>query len=148
MAAQDNKAIARRFFEEIWNEGDLGAIGDLITDDVVIRIRDEEALHGFDGVRDWVSTYRSAIPDIRFTIEEQVAEGDRVATSWTGTGTHKGNLMGIPATGKTATVSGINLFRIVDGKITEVKSSWDALGMLQQLGVVGRIAALVGTPDR
>lgn len=148
MAAQDNKAVARRFWEEVWNKGNLNAITDIVADDVVVHVRDEEDLHGFDGVRDWVNTYRSAIPDLRFTIEEPIAEGDKVATSWTGTGTHKGNLMGIPATGKAATVSGINIFRIVGGKITEVKSSWDALGMLQQLGIVGRIAALVGTPDR
>lgn len=148
MAFDDNKLVARRFFEELWNKGNFDSIDELVAEDVLIQIRDEEALHGFDGVRDWVNTFRSGVPDLHFTIAEQIAEGDIVATRWTGTGTHKGSLMGIPPTGKTATVSGVNLFRIVDGKIAGVKSSWDALSLLQQLGIVGRIAALVGTPNR
>jgi steroid delta-isomerase-like uncharacterized protein len=136
MAAQDNKAVSRRFFEDFWNAGNSDALTQLTTEDIVFRDRDMGEHRGHDATRAFVTMYRNAFPDLRFTIEEQIAEGDRVMTRWTARGTHRGELMGIPPTEKTATVSGITLDRISDGRIAESIGSWDALGMMQQLGVL------------
>jgi len=136
MTTQDNKTISRRFFEEVWNDGNLDAVGELTAQDGVLRDRDMGEHRGRDATRDFIAVYRRAFPDLRFTIEEQIAEGDRVATRWTARGTHQGELMGIPPTMKSATVSGITLDRIADGRIAESIGSWDAFGMLQQLGVL------------
>lgn len=79
---------------------------------------------------------RGGAPDLRFTIEQEVAEGDAVVSRWTAKGTNSGPLMGIPPTGKVITMAGINIFRIANGKITEDRTAEDTLGLLQQLGVV------------
>jgi steroid delta-isomerase-like uncharacterized protein len=83
-----------------------------------------------------VTMYRSAFPDMRVTIEDLVAEGDKVAARWSVTGTHRGELMGIPATGKRVTVTGIEINRFAGGKLVEHWESFDQLSMMQQLGVV------------
>lgn len=135
MAAHDNKAISRRFFEDVWNDGKLRAIDELATSDSVFIDRDMEEHRGAQAARNLVSTYRNAFPDLRFTIEEQIAEGDTVATRWTATGTHRGELMGIPPTEQKTTVTGITIDRIVNDRIAESRGSWDAFGMLRQLGL-------------
>ena len=98
------------------------------------------SLHGLpagpEGTKQLVTVYRNAFPDLRFTIDEQIAEGDKVVTRWTGYGTHKAELVGIPATGKSSTVTGIAIDRIVNGKIVESWGIFDQFGMLQQLGVI------------
>ena len=80
--------------------------------------------------------YRTAFPDMRITIEDQVAEGDKVVTRWTASGTHQGDLMGIDPTGRRATVTGITIDRISGGKVEETWTNFDAMGMMQQLGVI------------
>lgn len=91
---------------------------------------------GREGFKQFVLMYRSAFPDMHITIEDQIAEGDKVVSRWTARGTHQGELMGIPPTGKQATVTGINIERFANGKFVEEWSNFDALGLLQQLGVV------------
>jgi steroid delta-isomerase-like uncharacterized protein len=91
---------------------------------------------GPDGQREVVSGYRAAFPDLEVTIDDQIAEGDRVVTRWTARGTHTGDLWGIPGTGKQVTVTGTSIDRNQDGRIVETWSHWDALGLMQQLGVV------------
>jgi steroid delta-isomerase-like uncharacterized protein len=136
MNTPDNKAISRRRFEELWNGGNLDALSELATEDVVFRDRDMGEHRGHEATRTFVTMYRHAFPDLRFTIEEQIAEGDKVVTRWTARGSHRGELMGIPPTEKSATVSGMTLDRITDGRIAESIGSWDALGMMQQLGIL------------
>lgn len=80
--------------------------------------------------------YRSAYPDTHFTVEDQIAEGDKVVTRWTGRGTHQGELMGVAPTGNEVTVRGIEIDRIVGGRIEETWVNYDTSGMMQQLGVV------------
>lgn len=87
-------------------------------------------------MRHCISGYRNAFPDLRVTVEEQVAHGNTVVTRWTTTGTHRGDLWGVPPTGKSFTITGVTIDRFVEGKIAESKESWDALGMLQQLGIL------------
>ena len=138
--ADTNKEIVRRVGVEPW-EGNLGVIDELVATDYVGHDPSQPELHGPDGVKGFVTTYLSAFPDGRITIDDQLAEGDLVATRWTGRGTHQGELMGIPASGKQVTVSGITISRLEDGKIVEEWSNWDTLGMLQQLGAVPQMAA-------
>jgi steroid delta-isomerase-like uncharacterized protein len=136
MATVDNKRISRRFFDDVWNGRKLDAIGELAAEELVLHDRDMGEHRGADAARAFVDTYRRAFPDLRFTVEEQIAEGDKVVTRWTARGTHNGELMGIPPTGRTATVTGTTIDRIADGRIAESFGTWDALGMLQQLGVL------------
>jgi steroid delta-isomerase-like uncharacterized protein len=96
---------------------------------------------GLEGGKQLVQIYRTAFPDLRITVNDQVAEGDKVVTRWTATGTHKGELMGIAPTGKQATVTGIDIERFQDGKLVENYTNYDMLGMLQQLGLAPSMVA-------
>jgi steroid delta-isomerase-like uncharacterized protein len=137
MSVEENKAIARRSLEEVWNQGNLDIVEELFASDYVYHDPGNPAgWHGQEGIRQAVSTYRAAYPDLHFAIEDMVAEGDKVVLRWTGTGTHKGTLMGIPPTGKHVTTPGMNLIRYSAGRAVEEWSGWDTLGMMQQLGVV------------
>ena len=134
--SEANKTVARRIVEEAFNEGRYEVIEELIAPTYVNHDPATGDVTGIDGVKQSIDGYRSAFPDLTITIKEQIAEGDLVATRWIATGTQKGELMGVAATGKEATVTGLTLDTIKDGKIVESWNNWDTLGMLQQLGVV------------
>ena len=137
MSADENKAIVRRVNDEVWTKGNLEAIDELIADDFVTTvIGAPEQIRGPDGFRDFVLMYRKAFPDLRLTIDDQIAEGETVVTRWTATGTHEGELMGIAPTGKQATTAGVNINRISGGKLVEGWGIIDQLGLLQQIGAV------------
>ena len=137
MSTDENKAIVRRVNDEVWSEGHLDVIDELIADDFVATVVGApEQIRGPQGFREFVVMYRTAFPDLRITVDEQFAEGETVVTRWTATGTNEGELMGIPATGKQATTAGININRISDGKLVEGWGLFDQLGLLQQLGAV------------
>jgi steroid delta-isomerase-like uncharacterized protein len=136
MSVEDNKALSRRSFEEVWNQGNLAAIDNLYDANQVSHGLGVEVPAGTAGLKQFVAMYRIAYPDTHFTIEDQIAEGDQVATRWTATGTHRGELFGIAPTGKRVTVTGMALSRIANGKIVETWNNFDALGQLQQLGAV------------
>ncbi len=135
MSTEENKALSRRFIEEVWNQGKLAVIDELVAPNYVDH-DPTGPIHGPEGMKQFVSMYLAAYPDTHFTIEDQIAERDTVVTRWTARGTHKGPLMGIPPTGKQVTVTGISIDRVVNGKLVEDWSNYDALGMMQQLGVV------------
>jgi steroid delta-isomerase-like uncharacterized protein len=135
--SEDNKAVVRRFIEEVWNNGNLDAIDELISEDHVDHDPAQaDSPGGREGVRAFVQMYRTAYPDTHIELGEMVAEGDLVAGSWTATGTHQGELMGIAPTGRSITVSGMGRDRIRDGRIVESWANYDALGMLAQLGAI------------
>ena len=140
MSADTNKEIVRRLGVEPW-EGNLGVIDEVVAPDYVGHDPAQPEMQGPGGIKEFVTGYLAGFPDGKITIDEQLAEGDLVATRWTGRGTHQGELMGIPATGKQVTVSGITISRVKNGKVVEEWSNWDTLGMLQQLGVVPEMAA-------
>lgn len=142
MSADTNKEIVRRLGVEPW-EGKLGVIDELVAPDYVGHDPAQPEMHGPEGIKQFITGYLAGFPDGRITIDGQLAEGDMVATRWTGRGTHQGELMGIPPTGKQVTVSGITISRVKNGKVVEEWSNWDTLGMLQQLGVV---PAMAGAP--
>jgi steroid delta-isomerase-like uncharacterized protein len=138
MLSETNKTVSRRFFEEVFGKGKLNVLDEIIAENHVNSGPGAlpELPTGPDGAKQLVTVYRNAFPDIRFTIDEQIAEGDKVVTRWSADGTHKGELVGIPATGKTSTVTGITVDRFVNGKIAETWGIFDQFGMMQQLGVI------------
>lgn len=137
----ENKALARRLVEEAYNGGRLDVTDELVAGDFVGHDPSlPEEVRGPAGVKELIAGYRAAFPDIHVTIEDQIADGDRVVTRWSVKGTHQGELMGMPATGKQATVTGITIDRIVDGRIAESWDNWDTLGLMQQLGAVPALA--------
>ena len=137
MSAEETKAVARRINDEVWNQGNLDVIDELIADDAVISIVGApQEIRGPAGFREFVTMYRTAFPDLRITVDEQIGEGDVVVNRWTATGTHEGDLMGIAATGKQATTAGININRISGGKLVQGWGIFDQLGLLQQIGAI------------
>jgi steroid delta-isomerase-like uncharacterized protein len=133
--AEQNKAVVRRYFEEVWNGHDLDAIGALVSPEYVNHAAStEEYRHG--GARRIWEWILSVFPDHRFDVEDVAADGDTVAVRGTMVGTHEGELMGIAPTGKRVAAQQSHWFRVQEGKLAEHWAVRDDLGMLQQLGVV------------
>jgi len=140
MSSEQNKTIVRRLLEEPW-KGDLRVVDELIDRNYVgYDPSIPEPRRGPDGFKENVSTYREAYSDARITVDDQIAEGDKVATRWTGRGKHDGDLMGVAPTGKQVKVSGLTLSRLANGKVIEDYTNWDTFGMMQQLGIVPELA--------
>ena len=135
MSTEDNKALARRYIEEVFNQKNLATVDELNTPDFVLH-NASTTIQGLEAYKQFVSMYLTAFPDLHTTIEDMIAEGDIVAERVTMHGTHKGDLMGIPPTGKQATITAIYIVRFANGKGVEVWANSDDLGLLQQLGVV------------
>jgi steroid delta-isomerase-like uncharacterized protein len=135
--SEENKALVRRFIEEVWNKGNLDVIDELVAENHVDHDPAQAGSPGGrQGVRAFVEMYRSAYPDTHLDIGEVIAEGDLVAMTWSATGTHQGELMGIAPTGRSVTVTGIGVDRISGGQIVESWANYDSLGMLAQLGAI------------
>lgn len=131
-----NKALLQRYFEEVANKGDLDLIDEMVAPDYVGHMPEGEAI-GIEGAKQHIMVFRSAFPDLSFTYNDMIAEGDEVAVRYTVRGTHEGTLMGIiPPTGKQITMTGVAIFQIVGGKIVGAWSIPDMLGAMQQLGVM------------
>ena len=136
MGAQTNKEIVRRLAEEPWR-GNYDVIDEHLAPDYVGHDpSNPEPIRGPAGFREFVRTYQAAFRNARVTVEEQLAEGDLVSTRWSARGVHEGELMGIAPTGKEATITGITISRLRDGKVAEEWTNWDTFGMLVQLGAV------------
>lgn len=137
MLTEANKTIIRRSFEEAWNKQNLAVVDELFAPDFTGYFAiHPEPLSGLVAYREFMSGYFVAFPDAHFEIEDIVAEGDRVAARWTVRGTHKGTLAGLPATARQIRVPGMWVHRVAGGKIAEQWGIFDALGLMQQLGVV------------
>lgn len=138
MPTEENKAIVRREVEELYNpDGDLDAVEEIFAPDYVLHDPSvPEEGRGPEAARQLATTFRSAFPDLHTTFDEAVAEGDKVAYRWTASGTHEGELMGIPPTGNRMTITGTAIARISEGRIEEGWQNFDALGMMQQLGAI------------
>ena len=133
---EENKAIHRSIWEVIWNQGNLDLADEIYDSSHISHGQGIELPPGPEGLKSLISIYRAAFPDVHFTIEDQIAEGDKVVTRWSSRGTHKGALMGIPATGKQTVSAGITMTKFLAGKAIESWNSWDRLGLMQQIGVV------------
>jgi steroid delta-isomerase-like uncharacterized protein len=113
----ENKAIVRRLYEEVWNKRKIELVGP-------------------EAYKRQLMLFLAGYSDLHFTIEDTIAENDKVVACWTFSGTHRGDYLGIPATNKRVSVDGITIHHIANGKIMDSYSNWDALGMMQQLGVI------------
>jgi ketosteroid isomerase-like protein len=139
--SEQNKAIVRRLFEEVWNKGNLSVADDLFTPNYDHHDPSTPDFgRGPESEKKRATLYRTAFPDLRLTIEDIIAEGDAVMARWSCRGTHKGDLGGITPTGKQFTISGVSIARVAGGKMAEGWINWDALGLMQQLGVVPETA--------
>lgn len=140
MSVAENKAIVRRWFEEVISQGKVELV-DLICMQcspafVVIQGVANPPPQGLDGVKQLIGAFRTAFPDMKFIVEDQIAEDDQVATRLTIRGTHLGDFMGIPASGKQVEVSAVSIWHVAEGKLINEWVNWDSLGMMQQLGVI------------
>jgi steroid delta-isomerase-like uncharacterized protein len=136
--SEENQAAVRRFYE-LFNRGEFDALDEIMAPGYVNN--DPQSPAPADGGREAVKAelggFRAAFPDLRFTIDEQLADGDAVVTRWTATGTQDGDMPDLPATGRSVTVTGISIDHFgADGKMTDGYTNWDTMGMMQQLGAV------------
>jgi steroid delta-isomerase-like uncharacterized protein len=137
VSTEQNKEIVRRAIEELFKLGNLDVADELYAAGYVGHDPTEpEEMRGPEGIKRYASEVRDAFPDVRVTVEDQVAEGEEVATRYTLVGTHRGELMGIPPTGNPVEIVGVAIDRLANGKIVESWDNYDALGMMQQLGVI------------
>jgi predicted ester cyclase len=136
MSTEDNKALVRRFYEEVINKKKTAAIDEFIDPNQVDHAAPPGIPGGIEGAKQVIAMYLTAFPDLHFTVEDMIAEGDKVVAHITARGTHQGTFMSIPPTGKQVTVTAIEIIRIAGSKFVEHWMELDALGLLQQLGAV------------
>ena len=133
MSTEANKALLRRYVQEVENAGNLAALDELTSDDFVDHSVPPGLPPGRDGTKQLLTMYFAAFSDLQATIDDMVAEGDKVVVRGTVRATHQGEFMGIPPSGKQMMFTGIHIFRIAEGKIAEHWLEVDMLGLLQQL---------------
>ncbi len=136
MSVESNKAIARRFVQ-VWGDANPDVIDELAAPSLVVRYPTiPQVIQGSRAFRHVLAGFRSAFPDSALRVEDEVAEGDKVVIRWSFSGTHKGNLLGVPATGKKVAWTGITIYRVVDGKVVEEQGDEDFAGFFRQVGLI------------
>jgi steroid delta-isomerase-like uncharacterized protein len=139
--SESNKAVVRRLIEEVWNKGNLQVADELYSPSYAHHdASTPDVGRGPESEKKRATLYRNAMPDFNLKIEELFADGETVTARWSCRGTHKGDLNGIAPTGKQIAITGISIVRFAGGKMVEGWVSWDALGLMQQLGVVPELA--------
>ena len=137
MSTEENKRISRRLQEEVFGQGKLELVDELLAPDYVSHAPgDPELSRGPQDIKELVCAYHSAFPDIDFAVEKQVAEGDTVVSRWTARGTHRGEFMGVAPSGRMMEVSGMSMDRISGGRIVENWNNWEALELMRQIGAI------------
>ena len=135
MSIEENKSLATRVMEEIFSQGDLNSMSELFAPDMVIHDPDKE-LRGRDQAQQGIFRLRAAFPDLRYTVLDQIAEGDKVVMRFQGQGTHLGEFRGYAPTQKKMTYTGIVILRFSGGQVIEHWGVSDVLGMFRQLGLI------------
>lgn len=142
-STQQSLTLIKRLFDEVYTKGNLNLIDELIASNVrwhdPARTQHETGIQSF---KEMERIYKQAFPNKKLKIDDIMAVDDKVVVHWTLTGTHKGDLEGIPATNRDFKVTGITMYRLANGKVTELWQSWDRLGLLEQIGEVERASAL------
>ena len=136
MSAQDNKALVRRFVDEVQSAGNIDLIDEICSPEFVNYSAPPGLPTDCEGIKILTAMFRGAFPDSYFTVEDMVAEGDKVVTRKTFHGTHEGEFMGMPPSGRAVSMGLIDIVRISEGRVVEHWSEGDSLGMMQQLGVI------------
>jgi steroid delta-isomerase-like uncharacterized protein len=145
MEHQDAAALMRRWFDEIWNQGRIESVDELLAEDAVMWGigRPDQSSRGSAEFKEFYHRQRSATPDVKITLDQVVQEGDTAFARWTATMTHTGEGFGVAPTNQTITLSGMSACRASNGKIVEGWNSWDQVGMARQLGLLdGRVAEM------
>lgn len=139
MSTEENKTLVQRWFKEVVSQGDLSTFDAICAvchpDFEMIKGVANPAPRGIEGTKELISGLRTAFPDLTATVDEQIAEGDKVVSVVTMTGTHKGDFMGMPATGRSFTIPGVSIWEVRGGQLISEWVNWDAMAMMQQLGV-------------
>jgi predicted ester cyclase len=140
--SEENKRLVKEFFEEVWNNKNLDLLDEVYSPDFVLHALWQNTsaggaieAHGIEPAKKVIGGWLAGFPDMTVTVDDQVAEGDRVGSRHTSTGTHTETFMGMAPTGKKATITGMTITRIENGKMAEAWTAWDALGMFEQLGL-------------
>ena len=131
---QNNSNIVRHFIAEVLNQGEIESAGEFFWEDMVEQVPLPGQRPGLSGLQDVLRGMRAAFPDMHWTVEEQIAEGDKVVTRFEWTGTHRAEFFGVPATGRPVRVWGVVIDRLEGGKIKDTRIIMDALGLMMQLG--------------
>jgi steroid delta-isomerase-like uncharacterized protein len=141
----ENKAVVRRCFKEIWSKGNIDLIDQLVAPNYAHHdSAGPMPGAGRDGFKQHVTAYRTAFPDLTFTVDDILAEDNKVTARWTARGTHIGTLLGMAPTGKQVTTEGISVLRIANGKLAESWVTWDTWGLMKQIGVAESLYMGVG----
>jgi len=134
--SQEHKVIFRRIYDEVFNQGILATVDELVAEEVIEHAPGPTQGPGREGFKHFVLSFRRAFPDLRITVEDLIAEGDRAVARITIRGTHHGDFMGIAPTGRAICITETNILRFQEGKIVEHWGNGDDLGLLQQLGII------------
>lgn len=136
MSAEENKAVVHRMLEEAINQRNLDVLDEIFAPEFVDHTAVPGQAPGVEGLKQFFAMMDAGFPDFRAAVEDVIAEGDKVAVRFTFHGTHQGEFMDIPPTGRRVTMPGIDILRVVDGKVVELWGQEDVLGMMRQLGAV------------
>jgi steroid delta-isomerase-like uncharacterized protein len=136
MRTESNAAVVRNFVEQVITQGDIDSASQFVSEDVVEQVPFPGQGPGLKGLQDVLRGMRSGFPDLNFAIKEQISEGDKVASRFEWTGTHRGEFLGMPATGRPVRVWGIVIDRLENGRIKDTRIIMDSLGLMMQLGVI------------
>jgi steroid delta-isomerase-like uncharacterized protein len=135
VSAEENEVVSRRIAEELWSEGNLDIADELLAPDFVDHDPSfPDGVRGPEGVKEEVTTFQTAVPDLKVSVKEVIADEDRVAVRWRATGTHRGELLGMAPTGNTVGIDGIAIDHFSEGKVAESWTLWDVAGLMRQLG--------------
>jgi steroid delta-isomerase-like uncharacterized protein len=146
MSAQENKIVSWRLQEEVFGQDKLALVDELLAPDYVSHAPgDPELSRGPEDIKEIVRAYHAAFPDLTFTVEKRVAEGDLVVTRWIARGTHQGEFMGVPPSGRRIEVSGMSMDRISGSRIVENWNNWEALELMQQVGAIPESGEVAGS---
>jgi len=136
LSTEQHKALVRRFVDEVLNANNLDALGEVCSADCISHSLPPDWPQGVEALKEIMRSGYRVLPDLHYTIEDLIAEGDKVAVRFTRRGTHRGEFMGSAPSGRAVQWTGIDIFRIADGKLVENWSNFDQLGMMQQLGAI------------
>lgn len=139
ISTEENKGVVQRWFSDVVSKGDMSSFDAICAachpDFEMIRGVVTPAPRGIEGTKELISSLRTAFPDLSARVDEQIAEGDKVVSVVTMTGTHEGDFMGIPATGRSFSIPGVSIWEVRGGRLISEWVNWDAMAMMEQLGV-------------
>ncbi|HMD84570.1 MAG TPA: ester cyclase [Terriglobia bacterium] len=141
MTVESNLALVSRIWDEVWNQGNLNTVNEVLSTLYVGHLPATNGVRGPEEFKQLITTYRTAFPDVHLTVEDLFGQGDRVVARWISRGTHHGAFAGIAPTGRRIEIMGISIFRLADGKVQEEWEGFDTLALMQQLGAAPAAAS-------